>query len=124
MSLNPKLSLNFGLGSEFTIYPEDSTSGASFAGGNENKWIGYTHIGNSKDGWLYIGINASIGLNIETKPFLLRPTFTYHYQPETLFANVVTTHHGFRKHGFYPYDHRKLCVVWSHDHTKQKFIWR
>lgn len=91
IAINKNLSLNFGLGTEFLIYPEDSISGVFFVAGNKGKWIGSTNMGNSKDGFLYIGLNASVGLNIEAGPLLLRPSFTYHYQPETLFTNVVTT---------------------------------
>lgn len=89
-SLTQKLSFFIGLGPELIIYPEDPSSGYTYVI-VEDKEIGYKEVGNSKDGWLYVGLNASVGLNIEAGPLLLRPTFTYHYQPETLFTNVVTT---------------------------------
>lgn len=90
-AIGKKLSVSFSLGPEFTIYPEDPGSGASFFVTKNGTEIGYTDKGDSKDGWLYIGVNVSLGLNIETGPLLLRPTFTFHYQPETLYTNVVTT---------------------------------
>jgi hypothetical protein len=89
--LTQKISAYISLGPEFIIYPEDPTSGSSFAVLSDGTEVGYTEVGNSKDGWLYFGVNTSLGFSIDTKAMLIRPFVTYHFQPEVLYTNVVTT---------------------------------
>ena len=88
--INKTLSSYVSVGPEFIIYPEDPTSGG-LSIGNFDPFVGYTEEGNSKDGWLYVGANLSLGLAIKTNIALIKPFVTYHYQPETLYTNVVTT---------------------------------
>lgn len=88
LPLGKKSSINFGLGTEFLITPQYPGYGSSIRYPGEAGFRQRSYFSND---WFYLGFNLSIGLNIETEPFLLKPTFTYHYQPTTLFYQIVTT---------------------------------
>jgi len=77
-SLGPELTLTRRIYGTTTVVSENEES------------YGYTAV-DDYNGTFFIGANISFGFNIKTKPLLFQPFFTYHYQPKTLFTNVVTT---------------------------------
>ena len=87
-----KMDVYIGIGPELLIYPEDPITGGSLYI-TETEEVGYTEKGNSANGKnpFYLGVNANLGLNFKTKYLLINPYFTYHYQRENIFNNVVTT---------------------------------
>jgi hypothetical protein len=77
-----------GIGPELIIYDYDPIEGAVTLTYDE---IGFTEAGVSKKSGLYLGINGNLGFQLKTKYFIFNPYILYHYQPENLFENVVTT---------------------------------
>lgn len=82
--INENLSYSLGLGPEFLLYRRDISSGSSLYYGGEVDAVGLTSWAWNQGGFLQVGINASVGLNIETGPLLLQPAVTFHYQPQAL----------------------------------------
>lgn len=92
INLNKNFSIALNVGPEVLIYAEDPSSGIGYYfDENLDEVIGYRETGKSKNGSLFFGINSGLSINLKTKPFLIKPYFTYHYQPEAIYTNVVKT---------------------------------
>lgn len=85
LRVGKKTALNFSMGPEFIIYPDDPTSGS--AGVNGVEYISEEGFG----GGFFVGFNGSLGFNWKMKGLLLKSFITYHYQNEVLYTNTVTT---------------------------------
>ncbi len=80
--------VNISVGPELTLARK--IYGTTIAITDDERAVGYTSV-SDYNATTFFGANLSLGFNIKTKPLLLQPFITYHYQPKNLFTEVVTT---------------------------------
>ena len=85
-----KLNGYVGIGPEVFLVRKIYGTGAALTTLEDGKEVGFTTTDDYNKN-VFFGASASLGLYIQTKPLLLQPFFTYHYQPNKLYTETVKT---------------------------------